>query len=386
MQTQNEPQVDLVEDLAEQLSDTSSWMPEALKPAWAFLQKYPELTAILLVVVGYFAAKLIVFVLKKTLHQLTKRTKTDFDDLVIEHLSKPVFASIFYGFLALAVISLQLSSASLTNILLKLIATLVILFWMNAAFPLTGLILSSVSKHKDKLPLIEDRTLPLFDMICKVIVVLITSYALLQVWNIDATAWLASAGVVGIAVGFAAKDTLANLFSGVFIVADAPYTLGDFIQLDSGERGMVTHVGLRSTRLLTRDDVEVTIPNAVMANTKIVNESSGRWTKCRIRIKVGVAYGSDLDQVCTTLIDIANQHAEICKSPEARVRLRAFGGSSVDFELLVWIEEPVLKGKVSHELMLQIYQVFDEHGIEIPYSKQDLYIKEMPATHSEDPV
>ncbi|MFT5274966.1 MAG: MscS family membrane protein [Cryomorphaceae bacterium] len=85
------------------------------------------------------------------------------------------------------------------------------------------------------------------------------------------TAWLASAGIIGIAVGFAAKDTLANLFSGVFILADSPYKLGDYVVLEDNSRGKVTQISLRSTRMLTRDDVEVTVPNSITGNTKIIN-------------------------------------------------------------------------------------------------------------------
>jgi MscS family membrane protein len=82
---------------------------------------------------------------------------------------------------------------------------------------------------------------------------------------------LASAGIIGIAVGFAAKDTLANLFSGVFILADSPYKLGDYVVLEDNSRGKVTQISLRSTRMLTRDDVEVTVPNSITGNTKIIN-------------------------------------------------------------------------------------------------------------------
>ena len=159
---------------------------------------------------------------------------------------------------------------------------------------------------------------------------------------------------------------------------DSPYQLGDYVNLDSGERGMVTHVGMRSTRLLTRDDVEITIPNAVIANAKIINESAGRWTKRRIRIKVGVAYGSNLDQVSETLMSVAKSHSEVCKNPEARVRMRGFGDSALNFELLVWISEPELRGKITHQLLVAVYNAFDNEGIEIPYNKQDLYIKEFP--------
>ncbi|OQW99996.1 MAG: hypothetical protein BWK74_00755 [Desulfobacteraceae bacterium A6] len=95
----------------------------------------------------------------------------------------------------------------------------------------------------------------------------------------DLTAWVASAGIIGLALSFAAKDTLANLFSGVFILADAPYKIGDFIVLDSGERGEVTNIGIRSTRLLTRSDIEITVPNSIMGNTRIINEAGGRHQK-----------------------------------------------------------------------------------------------------------
>ena len=112
---------------------------------------------------------------------------------------------------------------------------------------------------------------------------------------------------------------MANLFSGVFILADAPYKIGDFVVLDSGERGEVTHIGIRSTRLLTRDDVEVTIPNAVMGNTKIINESGGPH-EIQVRVQVGVAYGGDIDLVREVLMNIAEMAESVCDDPEPRVR------------------------------------------------------------------
>ena len=192
------------------------------------------------------------------------------------------------------------------------------------------------------------------------------------------TAWLASAGIVGIAIGFAAKDTLANLFAGVFILADSPYKIGDYVVLDSGERGMVTHIGIRSTRLLTRGDVEITIPNAVMGNTRISNESGGPHEKYRLNVKVGVAYGSDIDHVRSVLMDVAQNESEVCSDPEPRVRFRAFGNSSLDIELLCWVEIPEVRGRVLDALNTNIYKRFIEENIEIPYSKHDIFIKEMP--------
>jgi len=212
-----------------------------------------------------------------------------------------------------------------------------------------------------------------------IIIVVLSVYVIFTAWDVDMTAWLASAGIVGIAIGFAAKDTLANLFSGVFILADAPYKIGDFVVLDSGERGEITHIGIRSTRLMTRDDIEVTVPNSIMGNTKIINESGGPAERFRIRIAVGIAYGSDIDKVREILMDIALVDEAVCAQPEPRVRFRSFGASSLDFELLCWIDQPILRGRVIDALNCLVYKRFIEEKIEIPYSKHDLYIKELPS-------
>jgi small-conductance mechanosensitive channel len=211
-----------------------------------------------------------------------------------------------------------------------------------------------------------------------ILVLLLAVYLIFRAWEIDMTAWLASAGIVGIAVGFAAKDTLANLFSGVFILADGPYKIGDYVVLDSGERGKVTHIGIRSTRLLTRDDVEITIPNAVIGNSRITNESGGPYEKSRLRVKVGVAYGSDIDKVREVLMETAQNEPLVCPDPEPRVRFRQFGASSLDLELLVWVDNPEVRGRVLDTLNTIIYKRFHTEGIEIPYSKHDIFIKEMP--------
>ena len=202
-------------------------------------------------------------------------------------------------------------------------------------------------------------------------------YFLFLTWGINVGGLLMTGGIAGLAVGFAAKDTLANLFSGFFILADAPYQVGDFIVLDTGERGQVTNVGLRSTRLLTRDDIEITIPNAVIGNAKITNESGGRWEKERIRVKVGVAYGSDVDRVRQVLMEVAEGNPNIDDEPEPRVRFRRFGESGLDFELMGWIHEPVLRGRVLDALNTEVYKRFAAEGIEIPFPKRDVYLHQV---------
>lgn len=355
----------------------TDYLPETWQPYWQQLQSTPLLKFIIIACLGYIIGKIIQFVITRSATQIAKRTHTKVDDELIELLKRPIFLTVFYFFLIIATKSLDFSDG-FKNTTIHIILTLIVLMWMTRGFKILRLFLQVLSDLHNKFKMIQRKTVPLFDLIGKIALVAAGSYFILIIWGINPTAWLASAGVIGIAVGFAAKDTLSNLFSGFFIIADTPYKVGDFVVLDSGERGMVTNVGIRSTRILTRDDIEITIPNAVIGNAKIKNQTGGRWEKFRLRIKVGVAYGTDLDKVCKILQDIGDNADNTCNTPEPRVRMRLFGPSSIDFELLVWIDEPVLKGRVTHSLLMTVYKRFKAEGIEIPYSKQDVYIKEMP--------
>ena len=125
------------------------------------------------------------------------------------------------------------------------------------------------------------------------------------------------------------------------------------------------------------------MPNALIANAKIVNESGGVNSKIRIRIPVGVAYGSDVDKVCDVLQQVAELNAEICANPEPRVRMRGFGASSLDFEVLGWIVRPEDRGKIVHQMLLAVSKAFVREGIEIPFAKRDIYVKELPKFTSE---
>jgi small-conductance mechanosensitive channel len=334
---------------------------------------HPYLEAAAIVVAAAITAKLVDLIITRILLRLTKKSKTDFDDRLVGMLHKPVFVSVFLIGLWLALTRAALAPG-IDLFLTRVLKTVAILVWWGFLNRAAGLILEALSHLKNRFSFIEPKTVALLDNTAKILVFAGATYAILVSWNIDVGGFLVSAGVIGLALGLAAKDTLANLFSGIFILADGPYQKGDFVVLDSGERGMVTDIGLRSTRLLTRDDVEVTVPNAVIGNAKIINESSGRWEKERLRVKVGVAYGSDVDQVERILTEIAVANPAVCEDPEPRVRFRAFGDSSLDFELLAWITEPVLRGRVMHALNSEVYKAFAREGVEIPYPKRDLYL------------
>ena len=348
-----------------------------LEPYLGFFGGNVWLQALVVIVASQLVARIFDRVICAAIKKLTTRTQFSFDDYLIDHLHRPIYFTLMLIGLALAANLLQLGD-HFEEIVFSVLLTIGYLIWSLFLIRATRALLGAIASHERAVPAINPQTLPLFQNLVLIAIVVISVYIIFTAWNVDMTAWLASAGIIGIAVGFAAKDTLANLFSGVFIMADAPYKIGDFVVLDSGERGEVTHIGIRSTRLKTRDDVEVTVPNSVMGNTKIINESGGLHEKFRIRVAIGVAYGSDIDKVRDILMDIATNADNVCEDPEPRVRFRMFGASSLDFELLCWIDQPVLRGRVLDSLNCKVYKRFIEDKIEIPYSKHDLYIKQMP--------
>jgi MscS family membrane protein len=349
---------------------TPEWLHHALDlvgtNAWA--------RAGVIVLAAGIGAKLAAWLLGGVLRTLTARTRTDFDDRLIAALHTPVFVSIVLLGAWMALIEVGLDAVYFQKIFLPLLKTGTLVVWAVFAGRLVTLLLEVAGRHQG-LPVINERTLPLFGQIGRLAVIGGAIYFLFLSWNIEVTAWLASAGVIGLAVGFAAKDSLANLFAGIFILADAPYKVGDFIVLDSGERGEVQYIGLRSTRILTRDDVEITIPNAVIANAKIVNESGGPWEKQRLRLAVGVAYGSDLDLVRDVLLRVAAEQPDVLPDPAPRVRIRGFGDSSIDHELLAWVEKPALRGAALDDLFRGVYKAFGASGIQIPFPQRDLHVK-----------
>jgi small-conductance mechanosensitive channel len=330
-------------------------------------------------VLALAAAQTIELVIGRNLQKIAKKTNNTIDDKLVSKLHRPLFwTAILLGLVVAA--SFAKPTQHLEEIIKSVVFSILVFIWMLFALKVSKIILQSISRHSGKYALVSIHTLPLFSNLAAVVIVALAIYFIFHVWHIDMTAWLASAGIIGIAVGFAAKDTLANLFSGVFIMADSFYKLGDYVVIDENVRGKITHMGIRSTRLITRDDVEVTIPNSLMGNSKVVNESGGPHEKYRIRVKLGAAYGSDVDQIDNLLVEIAEAEPEVCEKPEPRVRFRAFGPSSLDLELLAWVDEPELRGKVVHKLIMTIYKRLQQEGIEIPYNKQELFIKEMPAT------
>ncbi|MCP5071046.1 MAG: mechanosensitive ion channel family protein [bacterium] len=324
------------------------------------------------------------FVVLRVISLLTRRTETQLDDQIIRAIRVPLLLTLL--FVAASVVLRRVllpegegvyvwEHAAISYVIaVRVLSTLALWIWFRALSKVSDSVLEAMARRVDQAAWIEPRTLPLFELTAKLALVGALIFAFLKIWNLDPSAWLASAGILGLAVGFAAKDTLANLFAGLFIIADAPYQLGDFIVLGTGERGRVTDIGLRSTRILTRDDVEVTIPNSVMANTKIVNETQGPAPKRRVRVDVGVSYTADLDQVKDELIAVAAACDYIEDDPKPSARVRSLGDSAITVQLRGYIKEPYLRGRAVDALLTGAHKRLAAAGIEIPFPQRVVHM------------
>ena len=331
------------------------------------------IVAIATVIIAYF----LTLFLSRIFKNIANRTSFDFDDELVRILRPPIFYTLLMLGLMVALGFLPISdAANLRSI--AILKTINIMVLMVFFIRFAKLFIRTASKMENSFNVFKVETLPLFENLATVIIVALAIYMIFNTWGIDMTAWLASAGVAGIAIGFAAKDTLANLISGVFILTDTPYKIGDYVILKSGERGEVTDIGIRSTRLLTRDDVELTIPNNVMGNSQVVNESGGPHEKFRFRINITVRYGSDLDQVREVLVEEAKSNPKVSDHPEPRVRFRAFEENGMRCQLMAWVDEPYTRGRTVDALIVQVYKRCAAEGIEFAYRQHDVHIKEMP--------
>lgn len=348
-----------------------------IEPILELFGENPFLQASIVIMVSFLIASFLRYIVMLGLKKLLSRSRVKLGNGVLDLLHTPVYYTVLLIGLSSALLILKPEPFYLF-ILSSILKSIGMLIWTIFLLKANSELLKVLVLHPTRFLSFNTKTMPLFQNILNIIIIVFAVYLIFSIWNVDMTAWLASAGIIGIAVGFAAKDTLANLFSGVFIMADAPYKVGDYVVLDTGERGEITHIGIRSTRMFTRDHIEITIPNSVMGNSKIINESGGPTEKSRCRVPIGVSYNTDIDLVRTVLMEIAKKQEMVCVDPEPRVRFRRFSGSALDFELLIWIDKPELKGRLIDILNCEIFKQFKENHIEIPYSKHDLYIKEMP--------
>ncbi len=228
----------------ENSNDTNIPTIDSLKPLVDLFNGNPWLQGSAVILVTFTAASLLTWLLFKVVNRITTKTKIDIDDHIARLLRPPVYYTLVVSGVCYGLYLLPLTDR-IETLSTRSVQTAGVFVWVFFFNRLAHLLLSRSTDLSHKYSFLQRRTLTLFDNVAKIVVFFAGIHAIFVIWDINMTAWLASAGIVGIAVGFAAKDTLSNLFSGVFILADAPYKVGDYIVLGDGDRGKVMHIGLR---------------------------------------------------------------------------------------------------------------------------------------------
>lgn len=220
----------------------------------------------------------------------------------------------------------------------------------------------------------DERTVkfgPVLSNILTFFLVLGAIFSLLAIWRIDITPLLASAGIIGVIVGFAARDTISNFASGVSLYFDRTFAVGDMISLPTGERGTVVDISIRSTTILTRDNVTVTIPNAEFDKKQVTNESAPQRYR-RLRLDVTVAYGTDLEAAEAALLAAAESVDVVIDEPPAKVRYREFADSGIVAQLRCYIQDPASLAAAFDRLVRAVDREFEDASIRIPFPQREV--------------
>lgn len=198
-------------------------------------------------------------------------------------------------------------------------------------------------------------------------------YGLKIGFNADLTSIAVLIGFLSVGIGFGLQYIASDLISGLILLFERPIRVGDRLKLADIE-GRVEDIQIRTTLIITNDNIAVIVPNSDLVRNQVINWSYGSH-RVRLRIPVGVSYGSDLDKVRQALIDAGKSVTEVLDDPAPNVHLKAFGDSSIDFDLLVWISEPHKSPQIRSNVNFAIARTFRERDIEIPFPQRDLHIR-----------
>jgi small-conductance mechanosensitive channel len=338
----------------------------------------PAQATVAVLALALVAAVAVEKVVLVAVRRFVSRTESAFDDVVFEELRLPVLLTIFLAAVYLltrlpAARAGVLDPATLDLFFGRPSLSVIVVAWAWALNQLVNRVVDEVDEVG------QYEFAPVLSNVWTLVVVVGAAVGLLSLWNVDVTPLVGAAGVAGIAVGFAARDTVANFFGGLALYFDDTYALGDYVELDDGTAGTVVKMGVRSTTLLTRDEVLVTVPNAMLNAGRVVNQSAPRRRK-RVELPVGVGYDTDLDAFEALALAVAGAEDLVLADPEPRVRFRAFGDSALEYDLLCWVASPDHEGRAVHELGRALYRRLVEAGVEVPYPKRDLTVRDAERT------
>ena len=211
----------------------------------------------------------------------------------------------------------------------------------------------------------------LADRIYRSTIIVIGLVMALSQLGIDVTAAVASIGVVGIAIGFAAQDSLASVISGILIFWDKPFQVGDWVEVE-GQFGQVSDITLRTTRIRTSRNAYVVIPNKEIIDSVLVNTS--KHGRLRVDVPVGIAYKEDIDAARDVMLRAGSEVEGVLSEPSPQVVVTGLGASSVDLALRVWIDDAGDQRAVFFRVVEAAKKALDEADIEIPFPHLQLFL------------
>ncbi len=194
----------------------------------------------------------------------------------------------------------------------------------------------------------------------------------LNMVGIQLTSLAVMFGLVGVGIAFGLQNITSNFVSGIILLFERPVSVGDYIQVGDTS-GEVRSINVRSTTVITLDNITLIVPNSRFVEDTVTNWSVSD-PKIRISVSVGVAYGSDTELVTRLLLKAAEEHPETLSEPEPDVLFNKFGDSSLDFELRAWIPEPMDRLKIISDLNYAIDKAFRENNISIPFPQRDVHL------------
>ncbi|WP_367618988.1 mechanosensitive ion channel family protein [Pelotalea chapellei] len=337
------------------------------------------LGALLILAFFYMLAQLAALALGKWGKRLASFTSTDLDDRILQriipHVSRLLITLGFY----LAAQSLPLPGKAVPVVSGIIFIVLVVIVF-NLAYHILDELLKwyLAGKQSADNALLSRQMVPIVEKIATLFMMGIALITILTHFNYDVFSLVTALGIGSLAIGMAAKDTLAHMISGFTLMLDRPFHIGDRIKLSNGTVGDVIDIGLRSTKIQGLDATLLIIPNADLCNSTVINMVRPS-SVTQGRISVGVGYGSNIEQVKNLLVELAREDAETIEEPGPLAQFTSFGESALNVVLLFWVSDPNRIGAVTDRLNCAILNRFRESQIEIPFPVRTVIMeKELP--------
>lgn len=331
--------------------------------------------SIIIILVFFALSELFVFVSQKILLRITKKTKTNIDDLIVDKTNKPISIILLLIGIRLAIIPHAIR-ADLLGIIENAIYALIIAIITYIVIVIFDILIINwgqnfALKTKSR---IDDQIVVLFQRFSRIIISFVGLIFILDVWGIKVGPLLASLGIAGVAVAFALQNTLGNIFGGISLIVDRSVTVDDFIKLDDGTEGIVIDIGLRSTKIRSGDGDLIILPNGKLADSKIYNYHKPLPTT-RVVIEFGVNYGSDVENVKKIIMNEINEIKLALKEPAPQVVFYELGDFALKFKAFFWIGSIEKKLEAKEAAVTAIYSALSKNKIGIPFPTRTVYLK-----------